>query len=183
MASAGHSDAIASRSAEHWLRRTRLLARAAAVDIAWLAARAERRWYAPGTRLVEPGQTADGLLVIVAGRVLVDEGPAGSGVQVALGPGDTLGELATLEGAPHSTAAVAHELTEALFVRREALLTLVRRSRTLALHLLATVAGWARRADQRAAELALRSTGAVPFSFRRLQPAPGEVRTMDEECE
>jgi CRP-like cAMP-binding protein len=175
---------IDRRDAVRWLRETQLLAQAADDDLAWLAARAELRTFPPGAHVIDAGQAADALVVIVAGRVLVEEAPgdeAGSGVQVAVGPGETLSELAVLEGAAHTVTAIAREPTVVLAVSRGALLARVGTSPAFATHLLATVAGWARRADRRAAELALRSPGAAPFAFRRFQPTPGERRAAAEE--
>ncbi|MBI2322129.1 MAG: cyclic nucleotide-binding domain-containing protein [Chloroflexi bacterium] len=165
------------------LGRARLFERAGAEDLAALAAAAAVRAFAPGEVLARAGEPAEALLVIVEGRVAVEAAPEGDtlpGVSVALDPGDSLGELAVLDGAAHAATAIARMPTTALWLPRAALLAAVRASPELAVALLATLAGWARRADRRAAELALRGAGAPPFAFRRLHAAPGEPADVAE---
>lgn len=161
-----------------WLRQARLFEHAAEADLAGLAEQATWRSFAPGEVLARCGDAADTLLVVVDGQVAVEEpleSGEGGGVRTTLGPGDTLGELTVFEGTAHGATAVARTQTVALCLPREALLAAIRASPDLAVALLTTLAGWARRADRRAAELALRSAGPAPFAFRRLRPAPGEL--------
>lgn len=166
-----------------WLRRARLFERVAEEDLAALAVRAELWRFSPGEALAHAADATDALLVIIEGQVAVEEAPEGGespGVSVALGPGDSFGELGVLDGAAHAATAIARTPTTALHVSRAALLAAVRASPHLAEALLATLASWARRADRRAAELALRGAGAMPFTFRRLHPAPGEPPDVTE---
>jgi CRP/FNR family transcriptional regulator, cyclic AMP receptor protein len=69
------------------------------------------------------GDPGDALHVVVAGAVkIVLPSPAGGepAIIAILRPGDFFGELALLDGEPHSATAIALEATETLMLRRDA---------------------------------------------------------------
>lgn len=170
--------------AERWLRGAPIFAGAEQTDLHALAAYTAERTYAPGDVVVAAGEPGYGLIVITEGRVSMDqqlETGEGPGVQVVFGPGDTLGELNAIDGAPHERSATARAPTRVLFLPREALLATMRERPSLGVAIAATLADWVRQADRRAAEMALRGRGATPFAFRRLYPAPGEAPESPEE--
>jgi type IV pilus assembly protein PilB len=91
---------------------------------AQIATRLERREVAKGSDFVVQGQPGDALFVIESGRVgvFVRDPEFGLAVEVAqLGPGDCVGELALLTGAPRTATCtalvdvVAHRLDGAVF--------------------------------------------------------------------
>lgn len=177
------ADAPARADAVRCWQQVRLFTGADPHDLAVLAERAEDRSFPAGTVVVDDASGSSGLHVIVEGRVVVDEAAVGAGngcVQVALGPGDTIGELAALTGEPPDGTARARAATRTLFLSRAALLATLRDRPALALTAIAALARWAKRADRRAAELALRAPASAPFGFRRLYPAPGEVPEIEE---
>ncbi|WP_308915575.1 Crp/Fnr family transcriptional regulator [Jannaschia sp. LMIT008] len=75
-----------------------------------------------GQTLFDAGDPADGLRVVLDGLIRVWIGtPAGREVTVALAePGDLLGEIALLDGAPRSAGATAMEPATILFLPRVA---------------------------------------------------------------
>jgi CRP-like cAMP-binding protein len=66
--------------------------------------------FAPGQPIVEKGQRADGMYVILSGRAEVDVG----GRYHSLGPGDFLGEMALLSSKTRMATVKAVEPVEAL---------------------------------------------------------------------
>jgi len=89
-----------------------------------IATRLERREVAKGEDLVVQGQPGDALYIVESGRVgvFVRDPEFGLGIEVAqIGPGDCVGELALLTGAPRTATCtalvdvVAHRLDRAVF--------------------------------------------------------------------
>ncbi|HEY7970105.1 MAG TPA: Crp/Fnr family transcriptional regulator, partial [Candidatus Limnocylindrales bacterium] len=74
------------------------------------------------------GDPGDALFVVSTGSVKVvlpsDEG-AEPAIVAILGPGEFFGELAILDGAPHSATIVAVEATETLVLHRDQFLSLI----------------------------------------------------------
>lgn len=94
------------------------------------------------------GDPGDALHVVVEGAVnivLPSPGDAEPAILTTLHPGDFFGELALLDGAPHSATAVALEPTEALLLGREAFDRLLDAEPSLRRSLLASIAGELRR--------------------------------------
>ena len=75
------------------------------------------------------GDPGDSLFIIESGAVKIVLAPPDEDEEKAiiatLGPGEFFGELALLDGAPHSATAVALEPTDALVLRREAFLQMI----------------------------------------------------------
>jgi CRP-like cAMP-binding protein len=94
------------------------------VEIAALEARAVRRGFARGQALCHQGQIADRVLILTRGRVKVTRSTA-DGREVVLafrGPGELVGELAALDGAPRSATIVALEAVEVMALTTEGFL-------------------------------------------------------------
>ena len=73
------------------------------------------RTYKPGDVIVEEGGSAVAFYVIVSGKVEIRKGEQPLNT---LGPGDSFGEMALLDGYPRSTSVVAAEDTECLVMTR-----------------------------------------------------------------
>ncbi|MFO8070535.1 MAG: ATPase, T2SS/T4P/T4SS family [Polyangia bacterium] len=147
-----------------------------AQHIEQISSRLERREIAEGEDLVVQGQPGDALYVIESGRfgVYVRDEDFGLAIEVAqLGPGDCLGELALLTGAPRSATctalvdSVVHRLDRAVFdaVTKQSLGVLVDLTRVLAKRLGATGA-----------------KQGIPFvSLARFEPDPGLTALVPEQ--
>lgn len=98
-------------------------------DRAGLAAGCRVRTVAKGQTVFEEGARAEGLYVILTGRLkLVRISPRGrEQVLHAEGPGATLGEVPLFDGGGYVASAIAVEESRVLFVPRPALLDLCRR--------------------------------------------------------
>src|SRR6185436_5825597 len=85
------------------------------------------RRFRKGETVFHQGDPGDALFILASGSVKVvlpsDEG-AEPAIVAILGPGEFFGELAILDGAPHSATIVAIEPTETLVLNREAFLGL-----------------------------------------------------------
>ena len=98
-------------------------------DLAEVARAMRHRPMRVGDILWHQGTPAEGLALIVAGRVSVGlRLPGGRGFELAdLGPGETLGELPLIDGGPHSATARATEAGSLLFLSRADFAALVAR--------------------------------------------------------
>jgi CRP/FNR family transcriptional regulator, cyclic AMP receptor protein len=85
-------------------------------EAAALEERAVRRTFARGQPLCHQGQVADRVMILISGRVKVSSTTAaGREVVLAfLAPGELLGELGALDGAPRSASIVALESVEVM---------------------------------------------------------------------
>ncbi len=101
------------------------------------------RRFRKGETVFHQGDPGDALFIVGSGSVKVvlpsNEGNEPAIVAV-LGPGEFFGELAILDGAPHSATIVAVEPTETLVLRREAFLDLIDSEPELRRALLASLA-------------------------------------------
>jgi CRP-like cAMP-binding protein len=106
------------------------------------------RRFRRGETVFHQADPGDALFIVASGSVKVvlpsDEGPEPAIVAI-LGSGEFFGELAILDGAPHSATIVAVEPTEALVLRRDAFLGLIDSDPELRRALLASLAGEIRR--------------------------------------
>src|SRR5687768_11494571 len=84
----------------------------------------QHRSYAPRNRIVHAGECADGLYVLIAGRVklLFDDGDGRELIAASMGPSEFFGEIGVLEGEPRAASVDAQEPCEVLFVPRKVLL-------------------------------------------------------------
>ena len=113
-----------------------------------LAAALRIRRFRKGETVFHQGDPGDALFILANGSVKVvlpsDEG-AEPAIVAVLGPGEFFGELAILDGAPHSATIVALEPTETLVLHRDAFLGLIDSEADLRRALLASLATEIRR--------------------------------------
>lgn len=106
------------------------------------------RRFRRGETIFHQGDPGDALFIVASGSVKVvlpsDEG-AEPAIVAILGRGEFFGELALLDGAPHSATVVAVEPTETLVLHRDAFLELVDLDAGLRRTLLASLAAEIRR--------------------------------------
>ena len=106
------------------------------------------RKFRRGETIFHQGDPGDALFVVDKGSVKVvlpsDEG-AEPAIVAILGPGEFFGELAILDGAPHSATIVAVEPTETLVLHRDTFLSLIDSDAGLRRTLLASLAAEIRR--------------------------------------
>jgi CRP/FNR family transcriptional regulator, cyclic AMP receptor protein len=114
------------------------------------------RRYRRNETIFHQGDPGDSLYVIQAGAVKIvlpdPEGEEGA-IIATLGAGDFFGELALLDGEPHSATAIALEGTEALVLRRDTFDRLVDEDPSLRRALFAGLVGELRRLTQHVGEL------------------------------
>jgi CRP/FNR family cyclic AMP-dependent transcriptional regulator len=101
------------------------------------------RRFRKGETVFHQGDPGDALFIVAGGSVKVVL-PSNEGAEPAivaiLGAGEFFGELAILDGAPHSATIVAVEPTETLVLNRDAFLALIDSQRELRRALLASLA-------------------------------------------
>src|SRR5512135_1460041 len=116
-------EAVDRGFATETLRRSALFARADDATLSSCAAQLRIRRFRRGETIFHQGDPGDSLFIIESGAVKIvlpsPEGEEGA-IIATLGRGDFFGELALLDGAPHSATAVAVETTETLVLQREA---------------------------------------------------------------
>jgi CRP-like cAMP-binding protein len=116
------TDAVAMGFATEALRRCRLFMRVDAESLALCVAGLRVRTYRKNETIFHQGDPGDSLYIVESGSVKI-ELPSPEGEEVAiittLGRAEFFGELALLDGAPHSATAVAIEPTQTLVLRRE----------------------------------------------------------------
>jgi CRP/FNR family transcriptional regulator, cyclic AMP receptor protein len=106
------------------------------------------RRFRRGETIFHQGDPGDALHVVRSGSVrVVLPSPTArdDAILVTLGPGEFFGELAILDGQPHSATVVAGEPAETLVLRRDAFDRLLDREPLMARALLAALAGELRR--------------------------------------
>jgi CRP-like cAMP-binding protein len=106
-----------------------------------LASRGLRRRYEAGQTVFMQGDRAEGLHVVLAGRVKVFKAsPKGRGqTLMIMGAGDPVGEVAVLSGEAYPAGAETLEPSETLYIPRQAFLDLVGREPEVAMRLLAAL--------------------------------------------
>jgi CRP/FNR family cyclic AMP-dependent transcriptional regulator len=121
------------------LRSNRLLRDLPDGALDLLAALAIRRSVGRGARIFAEGDPGDSLLGIIAGQVRISAStPDGREIFLnILEPGDSLGEIAVLDGEPRTATADALTDVELFVIRRPDLLALISREPRLAMHLIA----------------------------------------------
>jgi CRP-like cAMP-binding protein len=131
-----------------------------------LASIVEEQYLNEGEVIFADGDRSEALYVIVRGRVGIEREPKQGRVQrlETLTARQYFGERTIFDEAPHENRAVAVDQVHLLVVRREPLLTLVRRSPDLSLSLVTVLSQRLREAD---AKLAAR-TRAKPDQVMKL---------------
>jgi CRP-like cAMP-binding protein len=138
------------------LRRCALFARVDDESLDVCVASLRVRRFRRGETIFHQGDPGDTLFIVESGSVKIvlpsPEGEEGA-IIATLGRGDFFGELALLDGAPHSATAVALEPSEALVLRREAFDLLIDTQPTLRRALFAGLAAELRRLTGHVEEL------------------------------
>jgi len=100
------------------------------------------REFAPGAVILEEGRTANGLYVIMSGKVEIIKGFSTERQRLlaTLGPGDFFGEMGLLEEQPRSATAIARESTACVGIDRWLFLGQLRRDPELAISMLRALA-------------------------------------------
>lgn len=103
-----------------------------------IAALRMRRVYEEGAVIFMRGDPGDCLCGVVTGRVRISASrPGGKEVFLnIMGPGDSFGEIALLDGMPRTATATAVARTELAVIRRDQFLPLLRTEPQLAAHLI-----------------------------------------------
>jgi CRP-like cAMP-binding protein len=124
-----------------------------------LAAAIQERTCRRGAIVVEAGEPAAGLYIIIAGRVrlLLEDGDGHELTIGTLGAGEFFGESSVIPGAAHTSTIEAEESCEFAFVPREALLQYVLNDARAASEMLAAVVGRLTAAHGSLARLGLRN--------------------------
>ncbi|MEK6721264.1 MAG: Crp/Fnr family transcriptional regulator [Chloroflexota bacterium] len=138
------------------LRRCALFARVTDESLDACIASLRSRRYRRGETIFHQGDPGDSLYIVAAGSVkIVLPDPAGEeeAIIATLGKGDFFGELAILDGAPHSASIVALEPTETLVLHREPFEQLIDTDRSLRQALFAGLTGELRRLTGHVEEL------------------------------
>lgn len=115
------TETVANGLAIDALRRCRLFARVDAESLALCAAGLRVRRYRKNETIFHQGDPGDSLYIVESGSVKIvlpsPEGEEGA-IIATLGSGEFFGELALLDGAPHSATAVAIEPTQTQVLSR-----------------------------------------------------------------
>ncbi|MFP4331044.1 MAG: Crp/Fnr family transcriptional regulator [Spirochaetaceae bacterium] len=98
------------------LRKVPLFAHTSERFLRGLARSCQVRSFSSGAYLVEQGESGVGLFIITSGKVRVEKkGASGKPLVIAEhGPGDVIGEMSVIDGAPRSASVLALEETETL---------------------------------------------------------------------
>jgi CRP-like cAMP-binding protein len=142
-----------------------------------LVARAGRRRFRPGTRLIGEGGPGDEVFVLLEGRVKIT-GTTRDGREVVVrfaGPGEVLGELAVLDAKPRASSIEAIDPVEALAISAADFHALLHANPGIAVALLRTLAHRFRGADAARIEFAASQTlGRVAARLLELVESYGE---------
>jgi len=114
-----------------------------------------RRVYGRGQYLWYQGDDGDRLVVVVSGlaKIVLTSAQGDEVVLSTLGPCESAGELAILDGGPRSAAVVAVEPTTVLMLSRGTLLELMGRHRSVLDAVLRALGGLVRRLTEQAGDL------------------------------
>jgi CRP/FNR family transcriptional regulator, cyclic AMP receptor protein len=110
-------------------------------DLKRLASIARETSLATGDTLFDQGDESDGLYVIVSGivRIYLTADDSREATINLLEDGETIGEIALLDGLPRSAGAAALTDTKLIFIPREPFMTLLDSSTTLARQIILTL--------------------------------------------
>lgn len=123
------------------LRAVPLLADLGPGVIERLAGRARVMDLDPGAYLIREGEEADGLFVVLDGRLEITTRVGTDDLQVGgVGPGEIVGEMALLEHGPRTATVRAVETARTLFIAREEFIGFIETNPRIALELVQTLA-------------------------------------------
>jgi CRP/FNR family cyclic AMP-dependent transcriptional regulator len=117
----------------------------------------QHRSYGARVRVLNAGERAESLYVIVSGRVrvLFDDGDGRELIAATMGPGEFFGEVGLVEGKPHFASVETLEACEVLVIPRKTLLECIEHNAHAAMSLLRTVMQRLEEAHSKMAMLAL----------------------------
>lgn len=163
------------------LRSARIFAQLPDDVLARLADACVRRSYRRGQYLWYQGDEDARLVVVASGllKVVLGSEQGDEVVLTTLGPGETLGEIALLDGAPRSASVVAVEPTTVLLLARTTVLELLARHPAVLDALLRSLGALVRRLTEQAGDLVFLDLGArVAKLLLRLAEAHGAGSTV-----
>jgi CRP-like cAMP-binding protein len=164
------------------LRACGLFGRADAATLDAVSAALRVRRFRKGETVFHQGDPGDALFIVASGSVKVvlpSNETAEPAIVAILGRGEFFGELALLDGAPHSASIVAVEPTETLVLHRETFLALLDDDPSLRRALLASLATEIRRLTGHVEDLHfLDLPGRLASRILRL--ASGRIRGRDD---
>jgi CRP/FNR family cyclic AMP-dependent transcriptional regulator len=110
-------------------------------DLAGMLSGMEHRTYAARSCILRSGEQADGLYVVLSGRVrlLLDDGEGHEIIVATFGPNDFFGEIEVLESAPGQGSFDCPQPTEILQIARKALVEWLERNPAATLSMLRSV--------------------------------------------
>jgi CRP/FNR family cyclic AMP-dependent transcriptional regulator len=106
-----------------------------------LLAALQHRSFPARTRIIHAGENADGLYVLISGRVKVifHDGDGRELIAASVGPNEFFGEVGLLDGRSRAASVDATEACETLYVPRKVLLDCVEHNAAAAMSMLRTV--------------------------------------------
>jgi CRP/FNR family transcriptional regulator, cyclic AMP receptor protein len=124
--------------------------------LAQLAAAARRRTYRKGEVIFHEGDAGDSLYVLQSGQVKVvtDAESGGEALFSLLGPGECFGELSLIDGEPRSATVEALEPVEAVILRRDSFMAVLRAHPETMERVLLSLTGLVRRITEMVGDLA-----------------------------
>lgn len=160
MADTSRSDALESKQLElvEVLKHTSLFEGLEQAHLRELISKSRRRQFDAGETLFLEGDRADGLHVVIRGRVKVFKVSSRGREQTLLmmGRGEPVGEVAVLSGEPYPASSEAVDPSETLYVPRQAFLDLMAREPEVAMRLLAALSARLRSFTSLIEDLSLR---------------------------
>lgn len=129
----------------------------AAPDLDWLLEGADTLRFGPGEIVLRHGDPSDHVLIILTGSLTVETGKSAKGAVAMnrLEPGELLGELGVLQGAPRTATVKALEPCELLRIPQSDFLALLVARPVLGIRMLGVVAKRLRHLTERVGELRL----------------------------
>ncbi len=120
-------------------------------DLSELASVAERRTYPPDTILCHEGQAEETFYVIVTGQAEISKHMEGNTWRILhqQGPGEFFGELALVQESPRAATVRTLEPTTVLEIERDAFMSVLQRSASMAIRIMLQVTSRLRDSDQR----------------------------------
>jgi CRP-like cAMP-binding protein len=144
--------------------------------------RGRLRLFASGQTIFLQGDAAQGLHVIVHGRVKVFKSSPQGRAQtlMIMGPGEPVGEVAALSGESFPASAETLETTETFYIPRDAFIELIRSQPEVALRLLAALSSRLRAFASLIEDLSLKGVAERLAAYLlALAPQGGSAETLD----
>src|SRR6516225_9851241 len=152
------------------MRRAPALRRLPLGELDRLVSRGRVRRFAPKACLLEEGEAADGVFLLLSGHVAVRKQLEGADEKIIAlrREGDWIGEMALLDDGPRSASALAQSNVTALYLPRDAFVEAVTRTSEAALDLLRTVITRLRESDSHLIEALQEKNKVLVTSNRKL---------------